>query len=321
MSVSRGRVFAISAVAVALAGGVAIVIAATRPGSVSASPGPDVAVRGFFDALVAGDARTALTYVDPLPGFDPATDPLLTDAALAPEHRPAAVRIGAVRPSSDSTIVEVTYEVRGTTVQQAVGVTGDSGGYRLRNALVGLTVSGAEGRAITVNGLDAGTEDFSTGAFPGAYEVAVEGSALFDGESFTVVPEVVMGGVAAAANFGVPEVSEKATAEIQRQVRRALDVCAKATSPKPPGCPFSLDVPGAHARVKWAITTYPTVTPKATEVLSGLAISLTGDGVVHWSADAVDKSGRPLHGSGDLRFSIAGSAKPAGSGIAVSLTT
>lgn len=320
MRISRGRVFAIAAVAVAVGGGVAVAIAATGPGKVSASPGPEVAVRGYFDALAAGDARTALTFVDAVPGFDPATDPLLTDAALGPGHRPAAVRIGAVRPTSDATIVEVTYEVRGTTVRQAIGVTGVSGSYRLRDAFVGLAVSGAQGRAITVNGLAAGTKDFATAAFPGSYEVAVEGSALYDGESFTVVPEVVMGGVAASASFGVPDVSEKATAEIQRQVHRALDVCAKSASPKPPGCPFSLDVPGTHARVKWAISTYPSVEPKATEVLSGLAISLTGDGIVRWSADAVDKSGRPIQASGDMRFAVAGSAKPVGAGIAVSLT-
>jgi hypothetical protein len=318
---ARGRFFAVSAVVLAAIGAGAIVVSTTRSGEVAASPGPETAVRSFFDALAAGDARAALAYVDPLPGFDFAADPLLTDAALGPDRRPSAVQIGAVRPSSGAALVDVTYQARGATVQQTVGVIGAAGGYHLRDVLIGLSLSGVRGRPVTVNGVGMGKADLSTGVFPGSYEVAVEGDALFDRESFEVVPEVVMGGVAAGASFSVPDLTEKAAAQIQSQVRRALAACATASSPAPPGCPFRLDLPGTKARVKWSIATYPPVTPKVTEVLSGLAVSLSGDGVAHWTADFVDRSGNARHGRGDLPFSVAGSAKPVGSGFEVSLTT
>ncbi|WP_433376863.1 hypothetical protein ACQPZX_08645 [Actinoplanes sp. CA-142083] len=310
---TRGRAFAISAVLVAAIGAVAIVVAAAGSEKVAASPGPETAVQGFFDALVAGDARTALTYVDPLPGFDFAADPLLTDAALAPVRRPAAVQVGAARQTSAAALVDVTYQARGVTVQQTVSVVG---GHRLRDVLVGLSVSGARGRPVTVNGVPLGSEDLTTGVFPGSYEVAVEGNAMFEGESFIVVPEVVMGGVAVGVSFSVPELTENAAAEIQTGVEQALDKCATSSSPQPRGCPFQLDVPGTKSRVKWSIAEYPTITPKVTEVLSGLTVSLSGDGFVHWTADLADRSS-----SGDLKFSVTGSAKPAGSGFQISLTT
>ncbi|MFI5896444.1 hypothetical protein ACIA5D_40730 [Actinoplanes sp. NPDC051513] len=324
---TRGRAFVISAVVLAAVGVATIVIAATgSPGAtgsreVAAPPGPENAVRGFFDALAAGDARAALAYVEPVPGFDLAADPLLTDAALGPERRPAAVQVSAARQTSGAALVDVTYQARGTTVRQTVGVAGGSGSYRLRDALIGLSVSGVQGRPVTVNGVELGKEDLSTGVFPGSYEVAVDGNALFDGQSFIVVPEVVMGGVAAGVSFSVPDLTGNAAAKIQAQVRRDLDACTTGSSAKPAGCPFRLDVPGTKARVKWSIATYPSVTPKVTEVLGGLVVSLSGDGVAHWTADFVDRSGAARHGSGDLRFSVAGSAKPVGSGFEVSLTT
>lgn len=325
---TRGRVFAISAAVVAVLGVVAIVIAVTRPDAKSdqaaAGPGAQSAVRSFFAALSAGDARTALTYVAQIPGFDPATDPLLTDAALGPDRRPAAVQVGSARQVTGLTFVDVTYQARDTAVQQTVGVTREGGGYRLRDVLVGLAVTGVQGRPVSVNGVEMGTDDLNVGVFPGSYEVSIAENALFEGETLTVVPQVALGGVTAAANLGAPEMTANATAAVQREVRRALDKCATATGAKPPGCPFWLDIPGGGAaNVKWSIKKYPAVTPKVTPLADGFTVSLSDDGrgVAHWTGTFVDKTGHSRFGSGDIPFDVAGSAKPVGTGVTVSLTT
>ncbi|MFF5292706.1 hypothetical protein [Paractinoplanes globisporus] len=323
---TRGRAIAISIAALVVIGVVAVIIAVTRSGDddakASSTAAAESAVRGFFTALTAGDAKTALTYLEPPPGFDPATDPLLTDAALGAGHRPEAVQYGAPRLESGLTFVDVTYQARGEAVQQAVSLSGSGGSFRVRDVLVGLTATGVEGRPVSVNGVKMGTDDLNVGVFPGSYEVAVAGNALFEGETLTVVPQVAMGGETAAANFGPPDLTGTATAGIQSQVRKALDKCAASSSAKTKGCPFWLDAKG-KATVKWSIKTYPTVKAQVVNVASGPTVSLSADGKgkVHWSGTYVDASGHSRFGGGDIPFSIAGSATATASGIKVSLTT
>ena len=48
--------------------------------------------RAFFTALTAGDAKTALSYLEAVPGTDPAGGPLLSNAALGSAYRPADVQ-------------------------------------------------------------------------------------------------------------------------------------------------------------------------------------------------------------------------------------
>src|SRR4051794_25444730 len=135
---TRGRGIAVSAVALATVAAGTLVAACGNSGADAKPANPaaaESAVRGFFTALTAGDAQTAVSCVELSAGSDPANAPLLADAALGPAYRPSEVRYGAARQESGLTYVDVTYQARGETVQQNVALAGD--GKHLRNVLVG----------------------------------------------------------------------------------------------------------------------------------------------------------------------------------------
>src|SRR5690348_11653251 len=130
-------------------------------------------VRAFFTALTAGDAKTAVGLLEPVPGTDPAGGPLLSDAALGAAYRPSDVQYGKPRLQDGLPFVDVTYQARGQSVQQNVALSAD--GTRLRTVLVQLAVTGVQGRPVSVNGVKMGSDDLNVTVFPGAYEVAVGG--------------------------------------------------------------------------------------------------------------------------------------------------
>jgi hypothetical protein len=274
-------------------------------------------VRSFFTALTAGDAKTAVSYLEPVPGTDPAGGPLLSDAALGAAYRPSDVQYGKPRLQDGLPFVDVTYQALGETVRQNVALSSD--GKRLRTALVHLAVTGVQGRPVSVNGVKMGADDLNVTVFPGTYKVAVTGNKLFAGATLSATPDVASGGQNAAANFGPATLTASAVAEIQRKVRQGLDACAASSRPKTPGCPFWLDA--KSGTVQWSITKYPSVKPQATNA-GGRAVSLSDDGTgrAHWTANYVDKNGQSKFGSGDIPFKLTGGADASASGIKVSLT-
>jgi len=274
-------------------------------------------VRAFFTALTAGDAKTAVSYLEPVPGTDPAGGPLLSDAALGAAYRPSDVQYGKPRQQDGLPFVDVTYQARGETVQQNVALSAD--GKQLRTVLVQLAVTGVQGRPVSVNGVKMGDDDLNVTVFPGAYEVAVGGNKLFDGATLAAAPEAASGGETATANFEPAKLTASAGPEIQRQVRHELDACAASTRPKTPGCPFWLDA--KSGTVQWSIKTYPPVEPQVTNA-GGPAVTFSGNanGKAHWTANYVDKNGQPKFGGGDIAFKLTGGADATATGIKVSLT-
>lgn len=273
-------------------------------------------VRGFFAALTAGDAKTALSYLEPTPGTDPAGGPLLSDAALGAAYRPSDVQYGTPRLQDGLPFVDVTYQAHGETVQQNVALSAD--GKRLRTVLVQLAVTGVQGRPVSVNGVKMGNDDLNVTVFPGTYEAAVSGNKLFDGATLTTAPDVGAGGESAAANFEAAKLTASAGPEILRQVRQELDACAASTRPKTPGCPFWLDA--KSGTVQWSITKYPPVEPQVTNA-GGPAVTFSdnANGKAHWTADYVDKNGKSKFGGGDIAFKLTGGADATDTGIKVSL--
>lgn len=319
---SRGRT---------ISGVLAVIVAGALVSGCSGKSGGDAkgsdsavaasAVRGFFTALTAGDAKTAVSYLELASGSDPAGDALLTDAALGADYRPSNVQYGAPRQQDGLTFVDVTYQARGETVRQNVALAGD--GKHLRSVLVGLSVTGVQGRPVSVNGVKMGNNDLNVDVFPGSYQVAITGNVLFEGETLAVMPQVALGGETAAANFGPPGLTKDAGSALQRAVRQTLDACAATARPKTPGCPFWLDVKGTGAKVTWSIKTYPGIKSQVIAGPDGPEVTLADDGKgsAHWSGSYTDKAGHPQSGNGDIPFDVAGSAKPSDSGIKVSLAT
>jgi hypothetical protein len=273
-------------------------------------------VRAFFTALTAGDAKTAVSLLEPVPGTDPAGGPLLSDAALGAAYRPSDVQYGKPRLQDGLPFVDVTYQARGQSVQQNVALSAD--GTHLRTVLVQLAVTGVQGRPVSVNGVKMGSDDLNVTVFPGAYEVAVGGNKLLDGATLSVAPDVASGGQSATANFGPAKLTATAGPELLRQVRQELDACAASTRPKTPGCPFWLDAKSGTAH--WSIKKYPVVTPQVTNA-GGPAVTFSDDGSgrAHWTATYVDQNGQSKTGGGDIPFKVTGGADVTASGIKVTL--
>jgi len=273
-------------------------------------------VRAFFTALTAGDAKTALGYLEAVPGGDPAGGPLLSAAALGAAYRPSDVQYGTPREQDGLPFVDVTYQAHGQTVQQNVALSAD--GSHLRTVLVQLAVTGVQGRPVSVNGVKMGNDDLNVAVFPGTYVAAVGGNRLFDGATLTVGPDVGSGGETAAANFEAAKLKASAGAVIQRLVRQQLDACAASTRPKTPGCPFWLDV--RSGTVQWSIKKYPPVEPQVTNA-GGPAVTFSdnANGKAHWTANYVDQSGKSKFGGGDIAFKLTGGADATPTGIKVSL--
>lgn len=296
------------------------------------TPSPAVTVRHYFAALSAGDAAKALSYVRSSDQISTAAYPLLGAPALAGRaHRPGDVHIGKATavagvdlPAGFAvTDVAVTYRVRGRAVAQTVRVLTAGGKLELQSPFVELVVSGVQSRPLTVNGVALGSSDVDTAAFPGSYDVAAAGNVLFAAGSGSATPQQGPQGPVAQVGLGPPALADGAQAQIQQQVRTALDACAASSVPYQQGCPFALTVPGTDAIVHWSITTYPAITAQPAQTMFGGAAAAIGDdgtGSVHWDVTYTGWSGGKQHQSGDTPFAIHGTAQPSGSGIQISLT-
>jgi hypothetical protein len=194
--------------------------------------------------------------------------------------------------------------------------------YFLQSPFVEVAVRNAAGRPITVNGVALSDQQLDTVGYPGSFDVTAAGNALFVAGSATGAPQPGARLPIAALDVGAPGFAAGALAEIQRQARNELDACTASIQPAPAGCPFGLDVPGTGPRVRWTITTYPTVGATVAESFLGtVGVPVTDDrtGKVHWDVTYTGLDGQKRHEHGDLAFTVNGSAQLTGAGIHVSL--
>jgi hypothetical protein len=203
------------------------------------TPDPRDVAKDYFARLAAGDANGALKAVDkgPLGAGLPASDPLLSDAALHdPASRPVAMTIARVSRHNDAATLTVQYKANGSTITQTLEAKRQGRRFVLESPLVRLSFTNlAAGNTtrVTVNGV---AVDPAKGgpAFPGAYAVAVEGNALFAGRSATAVPSAEAIAVVKPAPASLsPDGRTKADAA----VAAALQQCVVNHFQPQPACP------------------------------------------------------------------------------------
>jgi hypothetical protein len=314
---------AIGVVLVLLVGGgvAAVAVRLTRPGSAGT-------VRDYFSALSGGHGARALRYVSSASQFGADRYPLLSDAGLTETWaRPTAVHVGAAARIPDApagveaSSVPVRFKAGGATVQETLIVLRSDGAYRIQAPFIEVAVQNAAGRTVRVNGITLGAQQLNTLAFPGSYHaVAAANPLLGAGQATSTMrpgPTVPI----ASVDFGPAALAPGALAEIQKQVRSALNACAASGQAAPPGCPFGLNVPGTPTAVSWTITTYPTVGAQVTQSLFGVMVAVggPGGGKVHWDVSYTGLAGAERHETGDSAFAVNGSATLTATGIQVSL--
>ncbi|MEU4563196.1 hypothetical protein AB0F72_32865 [Actinoplanes sp. NPDC023936] len=325
----RPLVIAIAAALVVLLAGTAV-IAGTR----LLADTPQAVVGDYFDALADGDADRALKLVNRISELDTARYPLISDAGLSdPAVRPKDVTVGESTEADipygrDAQIVDVHYRAGDTEVDHQILVVRPDEGedYQVLAPFVALELTGVQGRAVTVNGVELTEAALAEPvAFPGWLTAEVAGNALFSGATATGVPAPAGQGVyVTALDFGEPVLATGASEKIESTVRETIDRCAATSVAQTAGCPFALNVWGQDATVRWTVVTYPkiSVAPAQAGWLgggTGATISDDGTGKVRWSAKYTDFSGTERTESGEAAYRITGIAEASSTGIQVTL--
>ncbi|MEU8241285.1 hypothetical protein AB0C07_23820 [Actinoplanes missouriensis] len=317
-----------AALVVLLAG--AAVIAGTR----LLADTPQSVVEDYFDALADGDAGRALQHVNRISELDTARYPLISDAALSdPAVRPTHVTVGESSKADipygrDAQIVDVHYRAGETEVDHQILVVrpAEDEDYQVLAPFVALQLTGVQGRAVTVNGVELTEAALAEpAAFPGSFTAEAAGNALYSGATATGVPAQIGQGIyATTLDFGTPALAAGAQEQIESTVRATIDKCAATTVAQTAGCPFALNVWGQDASVQWRVTAYPkiSVAPAQGGWLGGGAgatISDDGTGKVRWTAKYTDFSGTQQTESGEAAFRVTGIAEASATGIQVTL--
>lgn len=344
MRLSRRSLTAIGLVVVLIVGGT-IAYEVLKP----TPPSPQGAVQSFFADLAADDTAAALALVDPSaeqqgtndaggsagagPNGSPST--LLTARALAePGARPSDATIGAASsetdPETGQTLYNVpaSYKAGSSTVTQNIAVVRNTSGhgapYLLENPLLQLAASNTSGQELTVNGIAAGTSDFTALVLPGRYTLTLQANALFAAQTLTARPSADGGSSSTlSAQFATPTLAPGAKSAVLAQITSVLNTCAASTSAEPQNCPFGFYPYSDNDSATWSIATYPSPTLTVTSNYNGgfeIGITDDDDGVADYTDTYTDFSGAPQTYSGQEQFGVGGYATASGSTITVSLS-
>ncbi|MCC2592160.1 hypothetical protein LKO27_01805 [Tessaracoccus sp. OS52] len=219
---------------------------------------PHDAVRGYFEALAAGDIESALTYGPP-----GGTGSMLL---LSPENharmpeasRPSNLTILTEDPLASE--VEVRYDLAGEQVSTGIRVIRlDTGDYQLaRTTVTVLTqVAGGDNLPMFINGAEAdhtiplevvpGTYTLSTNlpfiTYPESNSFRIQSLAYTDVTAFPVNPQLTAEGREA----------------LQRAARASLSKCMATSELTPTGCPNAIraNKPVTPGSVKWTLLNDP----------------------------------------------------------------
>jgi hypothetical protein len=214
------------------------------------------AVKGYLDALAAGQAEAALAF-----GKDqPADKTFLTDAVLADSVKRAPITDINVPEVADENAYQVsaTYKIGGQAVNENFYVSKEGDVFQLSNTTQDLDLGSARSNTVPMllNGVKV-TADKVT-LLPGSY-AATSGIANVNyGSKSTFVlksPEDY------ASIQLTPTLSKAGSAAFVKGAKTAMDACLKQHSLAPKGCPFALtkssDQKIDSGSIRWTLSGNP----------------------------------------------------------------
>ncbi|MBW9205363.1 hypothetical protein KV097_05345 [Mumia sp. zg.B17] len=273
---------------------------------------PTGPVEDYMAALGRGDAEAALAIAESeLPFSEQAL--LSNEVYEKVEGRPDDVEVRTVRRDGDAAVVEASWELDGSTVEQEFSVVRDGSSYGIFDRwklsppevpVVDLTNSMDGGTpAVVVNGVEMKMPDPDSprfAALPGMWEVTLPDRAPL------VTAPTIRAPVGGVAQEGLPvyvtdtleyTMTPAALEAAEGLARAELDTCLASRKPDPPGCPFrdvNAQVAGAP-RVTWTLTTTPTITATAYDsttirvaVADGMATTRGGEAQPDAGAAGID---------------------------------
>ncbi len=230
---------------------------------------PQRVVRGYLDALAAGDIVKALTYG---PRGGEGSQVLLSATAhdaMPPESRPSNIAILTEDPLA--TEVDVTYTLAGQNVATAMRVVRqDNGSYEMARTTVTIQMEmvGGDNLPTFINGsavdpsllmeVVPGTYAPSTGlpfvAFPVSSSIGIVSLAYTDTAVFTMNPELTLAGRTA----------------LLKQAKASLKRCIAVRELTPTGCPNAIAAPKpvVPGSVRWELTDEDTLWSSFSPTLS-----------------------------------------------------
>jgi hypothetical protein len=224
---------------------------ATTAATTSAASASD-AVKGYLDALAAGDSTTALGYA-----AEPQNETLLTDEVLAAGNAIAPITDIAVEPSTGSgtSEVQVHYAIGPNEVDASFGVVETPSGWKLTEVAAQVALEQFPAVA-TINGTSLVAGNTIT-LFPGSYRTGSEdaryqvssGTFFVDSPSDTVSLKVTA------------KLSSAGVAAVRSAAQKRLNACIKENKLHPSeGCGFWIRAEDQNGKkftpkkVRWRIT-------------------------------------------------------------------
>lgn len=232
-------------------------------------------VNSYLSAIASGNLDEANKIANPQVSADQGA--LLTNNALKTnDTRIANVSIvGTTKNADGSERVNITYTVGGKQVTDYLNISNQGSKYLIfKNWVITsplikeIGVSSSDYvKAVQVNGIDLSEKNSSdsSGAgayytfkvYPGVYSVSTVKSKYIT--SNTV--KLTVGGTLSTgyASLNTSATSQLKT-DIEAEMKKTVDECAKSTDAKPAGCPFSMYTfsSSQYQGIKWSITQYPT---------------------------------------------------------------
>jgi len=183
----------------------------------------EAAVRGYLQALAAGNSADALAFVDAPTSPAVVDNSLLTDAVLAAGNAINPITNINVPKSTSSTAVTATYSIGSKAVTASYFVT-KSGKYYMLSQGTTLTVMPLidDGVTVSINGVAIKSQSAELAMFPGSYVVTVDNPLL----------TVTNGSFIVTSPTGTPDTSSMsldlstdAQAKFQDAAKTQLDSC------------------------------------------------------------------------------------------------
>jgi len=204
-----------------------------KPGNATS---PVEAVQEYLDALVAGDATTALRYSESQPGDDSTftTDDFLTASMKANPITDVDVPDG--QPASSPATIQATYTLNGQNIQAHFTVRKYGRLWRLDSAFLPLNVTELlqKGVPIEVNGVPVDPLSSKISLFPGVYTFSTSDVMLdLTQPDFTI--EYPENPTIFRVGFTL---SDDGISKIQQAAVSQLDACLSTKELLPDGCGF-----------------------------------------------------------------------------------
>ncbi len=199
---------------------------------------PSDAVKGYLEALAAGDATTALTYASTAPS----DTTFLTNEVLASSLKAGAITDINVPEVSDKYTYSVaaSYKIGSQSVNADFPVEEDGDAWKLREVAYDLTLSSTQNKTLPmlINGVQADADKVAV--FPGTYTFTTGLDNISYGKSNKLIVKSVSDYPEGMSDIQ-PTVTSAGEKAFTKAVKASLDKCMDSKKIKNANCPNTFD--------------------------------------------------------------------------------